>query len=308
MSEVYEIKYTKGLLVKPIETNEELFHKIYNEIDNKVSEVVVISFNCDHKFKYEYDMVNKIDFLNRMINGYDTRFELPYYEEEIQAINKILSEFNKNDCSKYKQLPPIIKFLSGLVNTNKCTVFNIDTEIKCPSISHLREKYKDFPSKFDLLSEKSSIDDIEEIKKKIEKYYRYQREEILNSNNESSVSKFEKFDSDLEYQFININYFMDPRLKNGNLMPENDANELLYALQNLATNRNKIILLNDNLYICNIILPKFGMIKLYGKSKNQQINIIKEIHNKFNKLPIFKSDKSINEMLRCEFAEYSFLL
>jgi hypothetical protein len=308
MNEVYKIKYNRGLLLKPIETNEELYHRIFSEINGNMSEIVVISFNCDRKFKYENDMINKISFIDKIIENYDSRFELPYYEEEIKAINHILIEFNKDVCTLYKQIPPLANFLASLIGTNNCKVFNIDFNIKYPSISHLIKKYKDFPKKIELINNGSSKNDIEEINKNIRNYYKYQRDEIDNVKIESSLYKFDKFSSDMNYSFININYLLDPSLNNGNLMPVNEASDFLTSVQKLATIKNKIILINDGLEIISLILPKMDMIKLKGKGDKEKIKIIKDINFKFKMLPILKSDDSIKEMFKCEFGDYSFLL
>lgn len=308
MYEVYKIKYNRGLLLKPIETNDELYHRIFSEINGNKSEIVVISFNCDVKFKYENDMINKTTFIDKIIENYESRFELPYYEEEIKAINHILTEFNKNKCELYKQIPPLANFLASLIGTDNCTVFNIDFDIKYPSMSHLIKKYKDFRNKIELISNESSKNEIEEINKNIRNYYKYQRDEIDSVKIESSLYKFDKFSSDMNYSFININYLLDPPLNNGNLMPINEASDFLTSVQKLATNRNKIIMINDGLEVISLILPKMDIIKLKGKGDKEKIKIIKDINFKFKMLPILKSDDSIKQMFKCEFGDYSFLL
>ncbi len=309
MSKYYTINYNLDSLIPSIKTNSELYHKIFSIIYDNYDSIIFIGLLSDESYKYYNDLKRKISFLNKLINKYDTRYEIPYYEEEVKAINHMLKEYNTDNCVLYKQTHPLIEFFSDITNHTNIIIVNADDNLSNVPLALLKMKYDDFPHKINLLTNESSENDITNIKENIELYYKLHDDELKSCNKDVSTYYFLPFEySSNNYTFYNIKCLLDPLPKSGILMPENDGNAFMLAITDIVTKYNNIIIMNESSEINYIITPKTGVNHIYKMKIKDKITVIKDIHHKFTKNNFDEDTENIKKMLECIFANNSFLL
>jgi hypothetical protein len=308
MSLVYKINYDLSMLNKTLQTNEDLYNNIFNIINIKTPSIIYFGLYSDEKYKYEADLKNKLPFLNKLINKYDIRDTIPYYEEEIKSINFMLTEYNKDSCVVYKQSHPLVDFFSDITKNKNILYINIDDTDSIP-IALLKKKYDDFPNKINLLSIDSSENDIIDIKENIEQYYKLQENEIARMTQDTSVYKFEPFNkSGKIYNFYKIKYLIHPRPTSGVLQPEKEGNEFMLAITKFALKYKQIIIINEILEINYIIIPNLGIKKLLYQPIKTKCNIIRDMYKKLTNDEYTETNENIMKMLECEYIKTSFLL
>ena len=309
MSKYYTIKYNLDSLIPLIKTNEELYNKIYSIIYNNHDSLIFIGMLSDQSFKYYHDLKRKLPFLNELVNKYDTRYEILYYEEEIKAINHMLKEYNKDNCVLYKQNHPLIDFFSNITDFMNVIVVNIDDNLINVPLALLKMKYDDFPNKINLITDNSSEDDISDIIENIELYYKLYDNELESCNKDVLTYTFKPFKYESKiYTFHSIKYAIYPLPKNGILMPNKEGNEFLMAITNIVLKYSNIIIMNNDSDINYIITRKTGVNHLYKSKFKDKVNVIKNIYRKFKKDEFDEDTEEFKKLLECKFENNSFLL
>jgi|SaaInlStandDraft_5_1057022.scaffolds.fasta_scaffold16486_2 hypothetical protein len=309
MSKYYTIDYNLDSLIPSIKTNSELYQNIFSIIYDNYDSIIFIGLFSDERYKYYNDLKRKISILNKLINKYETRYEIPYYEEELKAINHMIKEYNTDNCVLYKQTHPLIKFFSNITNNKNVIIVNVDDNPHNVPLALLKMKYDNFPHKINLLTDNSSKNDINNIKENIELYYKLHDDELKSCNKDVYIYHFLPFEySSNKYTFYNINCLLDPLPKNGILMPENNGNEFMLYITEIVTEYNNIIIMNESTEINYIITPKTGVSRLYKSTFKEKVAVIKDIYYKFTKKKFDEDTEDIKKMLECIFANNSFLL
>tara|TARA_B100000902_G_scaffold396420_1_gene457366 strand:- start:4154 stop:5083 length:930 start_codon:yes stop_codon:yes gene_type:complete len=309
MSQYYTIKYTNNSLIPKIKTNKELYNKIFNLIYNNHDSLIFIGLISDQPFKYFDDLKRKLPFLKILAQKFDSQFEIPFYKEEIKAVNYILKEFNKDSCEFYKQIHPLFNFFFELKEIQNIIIVNVDDfHINIP-LAYLKMKYNKFPNKIDLITEDSSEGDIEDIIENIELYYKVYEDELNTSKKDVLTYTFPtlEYDSKL-YTFHNIKYAIDPIPQNGIFMPQKTGEKFLTALASLVFKYGNIIMINCESEIDYIITQKTGINHCYRYKFKDKVNILKNIYTKFKKDEFDEDTEDLKELLECKFNKNTFLI
>ena len=309
MSKYYTIKYVNDSLIPKIKTNKELYKTIFNLIYNNHDSLIFIGLTSDQPFKYFDDLKRKMQFLKKLEEKYDSRFEIPFYEEEIKAVNHILKEFNKESCEFYKQIHPLFNFFFDVKEIQNVIIVNIDDfHINVP-LAYLKMKYDKFPNKIDLITEDSSEGDIKDIIENIELYYKFYEDELTLSKKDVLTYTFPTLEYKSNfYTFHNIKYAIDPIPQNGIFMPQNTGNKFLSKLGDLVFNYNNIIMINYESEINYIITKKTGISHCYRYKFKDKVNILKNIYKKFKKNEFDEDTEDLKDLLECKFNKNTFLI